>query len=55
MSLLLVAIAVIAMSGVPGVFLSRRAALGQYVSAVLAVGGALAGLAATIRWLGARR
>jgi hydrogenase-4 component B len=51
MSLLLLAIAIIAASGIPGLLLSRRWALGQYISVLLATAGSLLGMATTYRWL----
>jgi hydrogenase-4 component B len=51
MSLLLSAVAMIAASGVPGLFMDRRSMLGQYVSVLLAVTGTILGMAATVRWL----
>lgn len=42
--LILVGIAIVAVSGVPGLFLSRQSTVGQWVTTVLAVGGAALGL-----------
>jgi formate hydrogenlyase subunit 3/multisubunit Na+/H+ antiporter MnhD subunit len=48
MSLLLVAIALTAVSGVPGLVGNRRSGLGQWLSAVVAVAGAGIGIAVTL-------
>ena len=50
MILFLVAIALLALSGVPGLFFDRRSNLGQVLSAFLAVAGNGLGLAATVAW-----
>lgn len=50
MSLLLVAIATVAASGVPGLLLGRRSAVGQVVAAALSVAGSLVGLAGIVQW-----
>ena len=41
--LLLAAVAVVALSGVPGLFLSRRSALGQWVAALMNIVGSIIG------------
>jgi hydrogenase-4 component B len=46
--LVLIAIAVIALSGVPGLFMSRRAAGGQSIATVLAAAGAMLGIVGTL-------
>src|SRR5207244_13567198 len=48
--LFLVAIAVVALSGVPGLFFDRRSNFGQALSAFVAVAGNGLGLAATVAW-----
>jgi len=48
--LVLIAIAIIASSGVPGLFLSRQSALGQRIAADLAVSGAVLGIVGTLRF-----
>lgn len=48
--LVLTAISVIAFSGVPGLLLSRNSAVGQWLAAVLAVGGALLGIVGTLQY-----
>ncbi len=50
MSLLLIAIAIIGFSGVPGLCVSRRSAAGQYISVLLATAGSLLGLYFAVRW-----
>lgn len=51
MSLLLIAIAIVGFSGVPGLCFSRRSSLGQYISVLLASAGSLVGLFFIARWL----
>ena len=48
--LVLIAIAVIATSGVPGLFLSRRSAAGQRLAALLAVSGAVLGIVGALQF-----
>ena len=48
--LVLTAISVIAFSGVPGLLLSRNSPVGQWLAAVLAVGGALLGIVGTLQY-----
>jgi hydrogenase-4 component B len=46
--LLVISVAAVAFSGVPGLLLSRRSALGQWIAAVLSVGGAAVAIAALV-------
>ncbi len=46
--MLVIAVAAVALSGVPGLLLSRRSALGQWVAAGLSVAGASAAMAALV-------
>jgi hydrogenase-4 component B len=51
MPTLLIAIAAIALSGVPGALANRRGAAGQWLATVLAAGGALTGIGTVVAWL----
>ena len=50
MSLFLLAIAMTAVSGVPGLLFPRQSNSGQYLTTVIAVAGNALGLALTLRW-----
>ena len=50
MSGLVIAVALLALSGFPGLLISRRSSIGQTISVLLAVAGSSLGLFATIRW-----
>lgn len=51
MTLLLWAVAMLGVSGVPGLFLARRSLVGQRIAALLTVPGAMLGIAGTLQWL----